>query len=86
MNLVTKTFLMVYRLTMMYLNAYHFFFVIYTIRYFFLYNCKKREEILESRKRRTKQLEIILEESKARLNDHNTKRKILNDNDKEIEI
>jgi hypothetical protein len=42
----------------------------------------KREEILASRRRRSKQLEALLEESKARLADHNSRRKILSENEK----
>jgi hypothetical protein len=37
----------------------------------------QREEILASRQRRGKQLEALLDESKARLADHNNKKKIL---------
>lgn len=43
----------------------------------------QREEILASRQRRAKQLEAMLDESKARLADHNNKRKILTDGEKE---
>ena len=38
---------------------------------------QQREEILAGRKRRTEQLEVMLEESKARLAEHNNGKKIL---------
>lgn len=43
---------------------------------------KKREEILASRKRRSKQLEALLEESKARLADHASKKRILTESER----
>lgn len=42
----------------------------------------QREEILASRRRRSKQLEALLDESKARLADHKSRRKILSDNER----
>jgi hypothetical protein len=42
----------------------------------------QREEILESRRRRAKQLEAMLEDSKQRLTDHHAGTKLLNEKDK----
>jgi hypothetical protein len=48
----------------------------------FVIRLAQREEILESRRRRAKQLESMLEDSKQRLADHHAGTKLLNEKDK----